>query len=111
MKNTLRALILLTFSALILACSADRDNAVRLLIQEDGTVLMNGEAVGLDALPARFAALAEAGDTVWYHRAGSRTEMHPNVMEVLGMLVEANVPVRLFMDAEFEHPEDGRHGR
>ncbi len=110
MKKLLVSLSLVTAFLLFSACSdGDRAGSVRLLVQEDGTVLLNGEPVALEALPARVEALAATGDTVWYHRVGARLDPHPNAMEVLMLLVESNVPVRLFMDAEFEHPEDGRH--
>jgi hypothetical protein len=113
-KFLLLPLFLLAFSLPVLsACSkkggagveaAQAAGASRLVLSEDGDLSLDDESVTMDALPAKIGEVKARGGSIWYHRAGPRDQRPPEAMQVLNILVEAQVPVQLYEDAEFTRP-------
>jgi hypothetical protein len=113
-KLLLLPLVLLAFSLPVLSgCSkkggagaeaAKAAGASRLVLSEDGEVRFEDEALTLDELPAKVGEVKARGGSIWYHRAGPRDQRPPEAMQVLNILVEAQVPVQLYEDAEFTRP-------
>jgi hypothetical protein len=113
-KFLLLPLLLLAFSLPVLTgCSKKGDagaeaaqaaGASRLVLSEDGELSLDDEALTMDALPAKIGEVKARGGSIWYHRAGPRDQRPPEAMQVLNILVEAQVPVQLYEDAEFTRP-------
>lgn len=87
---------------------------MRVVIQQDGVVLVDDVRTAVDALRAQFAALKQRRGTVWCYRANPGDEPPPHALEVLKLAVDAQLPVRLFVTADFSEylGSDGRrHAR
>ena len=113
-KFLLLPVLLLAFSVPVLSgCSkkggegaeaAQAAGATRLVLQEDGALRLDDQPVTMDELPAKVDEVKARGGSIWYHRAGPRDQRPPEAMQVLNILVSAQVPVQLYEDSEFTRP-------
>jgi len=108
-------LFVLAFS-LIVACSKKSEpgaagvetaraaGATSLVLLENGELMLDGEPVTMDELPQKIGEVKARNGNIWYHRAGPRGQRPPEAMQVLNILVSAQVPVQLYEDIEFTRP-------
>jgi hypothetical protein len=73
----------------------------RVIVDHSGTILLNGARVSLDELRVHFVELKSEGGEVWYHHPNPSGEPPPMAMQVIQLIVEAQLPVRLAIDEEF----------
>jgi hypothetical protein len=115
MKNTITAFLLST----LLLCFGCTDNVdtekpeteavLKIAIQLDGTILANGNQTDLASLSERMKETKEKEGMVWFYRANPTGEPPPNSMEVLKMIIDAELPISLFTKEDFSEilGEDG----
>lgn len=84
--------------------AAKAAGASRLVLAEDGDLTLDDESVTMEELPAKVGEVKARGGSIWYHRAGPRDQRPPEAMQVLNILVSAQVPVQLYEDAAFTRP-------
>jgi hypothetical protein len=94
--------------ALLSGCSKpaapgiDTARITKIKVNHDGIILLNDEAVTIEALKVSLSKLGQtAGSAVWYYRENPAGEPHPNAMLVLQAIVDAKLPVRLSTKPDF----------
>jgi C-terminal processing protease CtpA/Prc len=76
--------------------------AAKIKIRRDGVVSLDDKAVSLDELKAALSKLKQSpGSSVWYYRENPAGEPHPNAMQVLKLIVDAKLPIRLSTKPDF----------
>jgi hypothetical protein len=65
-----------------------------------GGIFLNGKAATLEDLRREFARVRTANGSVWYSRANPAGDPPPNALEVLQVVMDAKVPVRLLEKPE-----------
>jgi hypothetical protein len=80
----------------------DLARITKIKVNRDGVILLNDEAVTIEALKDSLAKVGQsAGSAVWYYRDNPAGEPHPNAMLVLQAIVNAKLPVRLSTKPDF----------
>ena len=76
--------------------------AAKIRIAPDGVVSLNDKTVSLDELKTALSNLKlSPGSSVWYYRENPAGEPHPNAMQVLKLIVDAKLPIRLSTKPDF----------
>jgi hypothetical protein len=74
----------------------------KIKVNRYGVILLNDDAVTIQALRASLSKLGRsAGSVVWYYRENPAGEPHPNAMLVLQAIVDAKLPVKLSTKPDF----------
>jgi biopolymer transport protein ExbD len=82
--------------------NVDLARITKIKVNRDGVILLNDEAVTIEALKDSLAKVGQsAGSAVWYYRDSPAGEPHPNAMLVLQAIVDAKLPVRLSTKPDF----------
>jgi hypothetical protein len=69
---------------------------VKVFVAKSGEITLDGKAASIDELKAAFASLAQKKGVVLYAReAPEEQEPHPNAMQVITLVTENRLPVRL----------------
>ena len=71
----------------------------KLRVYRNGTVTLDGRAVTLDELPAKFTDIKSKRGVLWYYREGSSETPHPNAMVVMKDMADSKLTVS-FSDKE-----------
>lgn len=82
--------------------------AIRVSVQANGDIRIDGASTTAAALDTRFAALAKAGGEVWYYREAAQGESHPNAMRVMELIVQHRLPITLSSKPDFSDYVDGQ---
>lgn len=88
------------------APAAAEGPVVKIWVFEDGTIEMDGEPAGLEAVRTRFAELQKQQGVVYYGRDAPASEPHENAMRVIELVVENNLPVQLSSKPDFSDRVD-----
>ncbi len=73
---------------------------LKVVIEPNGTILVEDQPVAVRDLGARLDELAKSGGVVWYHR-DPRREPHRNATKVLDMAMERSLSIRMYCDRGF----------
>jgi biopolymer transport protein ExbD len=84
-------------------------NVIKVNVTAGGDITADGQGVALGHLAAKFADLKRAGGEVWYHRDNPAGEPHPNALEVIKLVTENHLPVRLAAEPDFSDAVDDQH--
>ena len=89
--------------------SAQTDKIVKIVVSASGEIQADGKPVTLEALADQLAALRAKGGAVWYYRENPAAEPHPNAEQVINLIAENGLPVRLSTKPDFSDSagEDG----
>jgi biopolymer transport protein ExbD len=69
---------------------------VKVFVNKSGEITLDGKPTDLEGLKTAFAALAQKKGLVLYARENPEAaQPHPNAMEVIKLVVENKLPVRL----------------
>jgi hypothetical protein len=85
--------------------------AAKIRIGQDGVVSLDDKTVSLDELKAALSKLKQSpGSSVWYYRENPAGAPHPNAMQVLKLIVDTKLPIRLSTKPDFSDSvgADGR---
>jgi hypothetical protein len=76
--------------------------AAKIKIGQDGVVSLDDKTVSLDELKTALSKLKQSpGSSVWYYRENPAGEPHPNAKEVLKLIIDARLPIRLSTKPDF----------
>ena len=73
----------------------------RVIVDQSGAILLNGQSVSLDELRVYFVQLKSEGGEVWYHHPNPSGKPPPMAMQVIQLVVEVQLPIRLAIDPGF----------
>jgi len=80
----------------------DPRRAVRIMVNKDGVISLNGRTVTIDELKnGLLVAGRTSGSVVWYYRENSTGKPAPNSMLVFNAILESKLPVRLSTKSDF----------
>lgn len=88
------------------APAAAEGPVVKIWVFEDGTIEMDGEPAGLEAVRTRFAELQKQQGVVYYGRDAPAAEPHENAMRIIELVVKNNLPVQLSSKPDFSDHVD-----
>ena len=74
---------------------------LKIKVTAGGDVTADDRAVTLEQLAAQLADLKRAGGGVMYYRENAGGEPHPNAMNVIKLVAENKLPVRLSTKPDF----------
>ena len=76
--------------------------AAKIKIGQDGVVSLDDKTVSLDELKAALSKLKQSPrSSVWYYRENPAGEPHPNAKQVLKLIIDARLPIRLSTKPDF----------
>ncbi len=73
----------------------------KVTVKESGAILLDGEPSSIEQLRVRFGELRAQGGTVWYHRANPSGEPPASAAQVIQLIIDNRLPVRLAIDPDF----------
>jgi hypothetical protein len=79
---------------------------LKISVLKTGEVRVEGKHVGLKEVEQELDKLKTAGGSVWYYREAAQEEPHPNAMEVIRMVAERRLPIRLCSKPDFSDAVD-----
>ncbi len=68
---------------------------VKVAVMSDGRITVDGSPSSIESLRKTFKRLAEQKGRVWYYREATSREAPPEAMQVMQLIVENRLPVRL----------------
>ena len=74
---------------------------VKVVVEPTGSIVVDGDPSSLDDLRKRLGEIPPNGGEVWYHRDPHRP-IPPGALEVIQVISDARLPIRLAVDPEFE---------
>jgi hypothetical protein len=81
-------------------------NTLKIKVAPGGEITVDGEVASLDQLSAKLVELKKKNGTVLYHRENPQGEPHPNAMQVMKLVVDNNLPIRLCATPDFSDTVD-----
>jgi hypothetical protein len=74
---------------------------MKVFIRKSGEVTLDGKQVTLDEVKTAFASLAQRKGLVLYARESpAEYEPHPNAMQVINLVTERGLPIRLCLKSD-----------
>ncbi|HEY1242136.1 MAG TPA: hypothetical protein VGF16_16345 [Bryobacteraceae bacterium] len=74
---------------------------LKVSVLADGAVLLDGKPVTLSELAQAMDAVSDRASVVWYYRENASSDGPPSGLEVMKLIVERRMPVRLSSKPDF----------
>jgi hypothetical protein len=81
--------------------SAPSRPIAKVAVMADGRVTLDGAPATIDSIRASFKSLTERGGAVWYYREQAAGDAPPVSMQIMQLVVENRLPIRLSTRPDF----------
>jgi hypothetical protein len=68
---------------------------LKIAVKTDGSITVDGSPATMDSLRVSLKRLAEQKGVVWYYREAGQTEAPPEANEVIKLVIENRLPIKL----------------
>ncbi len=74
---------------------------LKIALTANGLITADGVPIGLESLRVSISSIAQQGGMVWYYREAAHTEAPPQSAEIVKLIIENRVPVRLSTQPDY----------